>query len=200
MNKYSQRFSGWRSFCYQMVALAFVVAPGTVRGQQDSQSKIPAVGDKAPDFTLQALDGRPVTLSKLTVDSPVVLVVLRGYPGYQCPICSVQVGSLLGRSKEFAAAGATVVLVYPGPGENLNDRATEFFKARSFPDHFVVVTDPDYKFTQVYSLRWNAPRETAYPSTFVVDRQGTVRFVKVSKSHGDRANVSDILKSLADAK
>ncbi len=191
-----------RLICLGLVALTLtlVVTAKEALGQEETQSKIPAVGDKAPDFTLQALDGRQVALSKLTTDSPVVLIVLRGYPGYQCPICSIQVGSLMGRAKDFAEAGARVVLVYPGPGEKLSDRATEFLKAKSLPDHFAMVTDPDYEFTRAYGLRWDAPRETAYPSTFVVDRQGTVRFAKVSRTHGDRANAAEILKALADSK
>ena len=45
----------------------------------------------------------------------------------------------------------------------------------------------------LYNLRWNAANETAYPSTFVFDRQGVVRFAKISKSHGDRSSAVDIL-------
>jgi hypothetical protein len=57
--------------------------------------------------------------------------------------------------------------------------------------------DPDYKFTNAYRLRWDAPRETAYPSTFVIDRERKVRFAKVSKTHGGRATASEVLKALA---
>lgn len=38
----------------------------------------PAIGSEAPDFTLQALDGREVSLAGLTGDGPVVLVFFRG--------------------------------------------------------------------------------------------------------------------------
>lgn len=183
-----------------ILALATSSTSSLLLAVEPETSKIPAVGDKAPDFTLQALDGQPIALSKLTADSPVVLVVLRGYPGYQCPICSAQVGNLISRSQDFADANAKVVFVYPGPGEKLSDRATEFLKAKSLPDHFVMVTDPDYKFTNAYGMRWDAPRETAYPSTFVVDQQGTVRFAKVSKTHGDRASAADIIQALKDLK
>lgn len=160
---------------------------------------IPRLGYKTPDFTLNTLDEKPLTLSELTSKSPVVLVVLRGYPGYQCPICTLQVADLVKHAQQFSDANAKVVLVYPGPAEKLGDRAGEFLKGRDLPESFSLVTDPDYKFTEAYGLRWDAPRETAYPSTFVIDRQGTIRFVKASKSHGDRAKTDDVLKALPGA-
>lgn len=159
-----------------------------------------AVGSKAPDFTLAGLDGKPVTLSKLAADSPVVLVVLRGYPGYQCPVCMMQVADLKKHADELSAAKAEVVLVYPGPAKNLNDRADEFIKGRDLPENFSFVTDPGYEFTNAYGLRWDAPLETAYPSTFVIDRQGIVRYAKVSKSHGGRAKADEVVEALENVK
>jgi cytochrome oxidase Cu insertion factor (SCO1/SenC/PrrC family) len=38
----------------------------------------PALGAGAPDFALQALDGREVSLAGLTGEGPVVLVFFRG--------------------------------------------------------------------------------------------------------------------------
>jgi peroxiredoxin Q/BCP len=64
------------------------------------------------------------------------------------------------------------------------------------PAHFDLLLDPDYEFTNSYGLRWDAPKETAYPSTFVIDRSGVVRFAKVSQTHGGRASVAEILEAL----
>jgi hypothetical protein len=58
--------------------------------------------------------------------------------------------------------------------------------------------DPDLAFVRSYNLRWDAPRETAYPSTFVIGRSGKVRFATVSRSHGGRAKAADVLKALQD--
>ena len=181
-------------------AMAFLVVITASDGlaQEQTSAAVPTVGDKVPDFALEDLDGKEILLSKLNADSSVVLVVLRGYPGYQCPICSVQVGGLIGKAKDFDLANAKVLLVYPGPAENLNARAAEFIKGKKLPENFLFVTDPDYKFTQAYGLRWDAARETAYPSTFVIDRKGKVRFQKTSKSHGDRAKPADVLEALND--
>lgn len=156
----------------------------------------PKVGDEAKDFELDALGGGKVKLSELTAKGPVVLVVLRGYPGYQCPLCTRQFGEFMGRADAFQRAGAKVVFVYPGPADKLKDRAGEFVKGKDYPDHFSVLLDPDYTFTTAYGLRWDAPNETAYPSTFVLGGGRKVLFAKVSTGHGDRSAAADVLRAI----
>lgn len=181
--------------------LAGVVSFGLILGGLSLvMAAAPKLGDKAADFELKTLDGASVQLSRLTVDGPVVVVVLRGYPGYQCPVCTAQVGDLIGKSKDIANAGARVVLIYPGPASQLESRASEFIAKAQLPPNFSFVIDPDYAFTNAYGLRWDQPMETAYPSTFVIDQKGVIRFAKVSRSHGGRARSSEILAALRTKK
>jgi peroxiredoxin len=156
----------------------------------------PKVGDEAKDFELTSIGGEKVMLSKVTEGGPVVLVVLRGYPGYQCPICTRQFAECRGKADEFKKAGAQVLFVYPGPADGLKDRAAEFVKGKDYPAHFTILLDPDYTFTTAYGLRWAARNETAYPSTFVLDGKRKVTFARVSTTHGDRAKVDDVLRAL----
>jgi peroxiredoxin Q/BCP len=159
----------------------------------------PAVGQKAPDFTLATPTGTTVTLSKEPSKSIVVLVVLRGFPGYQCPYCQKQVHDFIEHAADFSAKKATVLLVYPGPPADLDQRAKEFLaKQAHLPPNITLVTDPDYAMTNLYDLRWNAPSETAYPSTFIINRKGTITFVKISHSHDDRSTASDILARISN--
>lgn len=160
------------------------------------EAKPPEVNAQATDFSLQTLDGEKVQLTKLLEQGPVVLVVLRGYPGYQCPACNAQVGQFLAKAKQFDKASAQVVLVYPGPGKELQAHAAEFIRGKTLPKNVSLVTDPDYTFTKAYGLRWDAANETAYPSTFVVNKDGKFVFAKISHTHGDRAKADDVLKAL----
>lgn len=156
----------------------------------------PKVGDKAPDFALKTLDDQSVRLGDLTATGKVVLVVLRGWPGYQCPLCTRQVQDYIASASGFASAKARVVMVYPGPADDLKAHATEFLKNKQWPKEFVYLTDPAYSMVNAYGLRWDASGETAYPSTFVLDRKGVVRFAKISRSHGDRTKATDILEAI----
>ncbi|QDU11497.1 peroxiredoxin family protein [Gimesia aquarii] len=159
----------------------------------------PAVGKTAKDFSLSNLNGKQIKLSGELKKGPVVLLVLRGYPGYQCPLCTRQVGQFITSAAKLKSANATVVMVYPGTAKDLNTRASEFTRNIKLPANFQFLLDPDYIFTNAYGLRWDAKNETAYPSTFVIGTDGKVKFAKISKTHGNRSNVKEVLKALSSS-
>jgi len=169
---------------------------GNMASGMMSEADPPTVGSSAPDFTLNTLDDQSVRLDDLTAKGKVVLVVLRGWPGYQCPFCSRQAHDFVNHEKELAADGVQVVMVYPGPSDNLKSHAADFLKDKDWPKDFLLVLDPDYSFTKAYGLRWDAPRETAYPSTFIIGKGNKVTFAHISKQHGGRVSADTVLKSL----
>src|SRR5260370_8977136 len=59
--------------------LCIVLAVGSALGQT------PAVGAKAPDFTLDTPTGNSVSLATDPAKGTTVLVLLPGFPGYQSP-------------------------------------------------------------------------------------------------------------------
>jgi thioredoxin-dependent peroxiredoxin len=142
------------------------------------------------------LDGKPVEFKQLTAKKTVVLVVLRGWPGYDCPYCTIQVHDYVANAADLAKQDVQVLMVYPGPADKLKDHAEAFLKDKNWPKDFLFVLDPDYAFTNAYGLRWNAPSETAYPSTFIVNCDNTVLFEQVSKSHGGRVAVATVITDL----
>lgn len=191
--------SGDRTFGVVLAVMAvagFGVATVGGASHAPAQEMPPAVGAAAPDFTLEAVGGGEVSLKGQLDQGPVVLVVLRGYPGYQCPLCTRQVAELRAVAARLAEAGARVVMVYPGASRGLQARAKEFLSGTTLPPNFTLVTDPEYTFTTAYHLRWDAPQETAYPSTFVIDREGVVRYAKVSRTHGDRAPAREVVEAV----
>ncbi|HWA94944.1 MAG TPA: peroxiredoxin family protein [Terracidiphilus sp.] len=165
-----------------------------------ARAATPNVGDKAPNFTLKTPEGKTVSLHGLLKKGPIVLILLRGYPGYQCPYCQRQAHDFQVNAAKFAAKGTQLLLVYPGPAADLGDHAKEFLKGNeNLPANYHLVLDPDYSMTLAYDLRWDAPRETAYPSTFVLDRKGIVTYRKISHTHGDRTTADEVLGELGKA-
>ncbi len=184
----------WRlssAFRYAIATLCFVLPVASASAQT------PATGAKAPDFTLATPSGTSVSLATETAKGTTVLVVLRGFPGYQCPYCVKQVHDFVEHSSDFAARNFNVLFVYPGPAAQLDQHAKEFLeKQAELPANIKLVIDPEYKMTNLYGLRWDAPHETAYPSTFVLDKKGNILFEKISRSHGDRTSAEDILSQI----
>lgn len=156
----------------------------------------PKVGDKAKDFELKTITGENWKLSTQTAKGPVVVVVLRGWPGYQCPACSKQFNDLLKDGPALAEKKAQVVFVYPGPADGLNEKAKDFIGTRKLPSHYTLVTDPDYKMITAWGLRWAQTQETSYPSTFVLDKEGKIQFAKISHAHDGRAEAAEVVKAL----
>jgi len=190
-----------KSFARVTIAAAIaVLIPSLGFTAEDKPIVPPEVGQQARDFELPPINVdsteeiENVSLAKTVEKGPVVLVVLRGYPGYQCPLCTRQVGSLIGKADELKELSATVLFIYPGSAKKLNQRAVEFMKETTLPENFALLLDPDYTFTNAYGLRWDEPKETAYPSTFVIDGKNVVRFAIISKTHGDRSDVKEVLK------
>jgi peroxiredoxin len=106
------------------------------------------------------------------------------------------VGQFITEAEKFQKLDTKVLLVYPGPSKVLQDKAREFSENFTFPDHFYFMLDPDYSMINKYGLRWDAPRETAYPSTFVINKTGEIVYSKISSTHGGRTSAEEILEVL----
>jgi thioredoxin-dependent peroxiredoxin len=167
-------------------SLALVLVCALLHAGDRASAEPIGVGAEAPTMSLPSAEGgEPIDLATLYGEAKTVVVFLRGFPGYQCPACSAQVADYRAKAKDFADAGLKVVLVYPGPAEGLEGHAEELSAGAKLPEPLAMALDPDYAMTTAYGLRWDAPAETAYPATMVVDG-GKVAWIEVSPSHGGR--------------
>jgi cytochrome oxidase Cu insertion factor (SCO1/SenC/PrrC family) len=68
-----------RHLTYLVILAALLAVSLPAAAEEAPAEEIgPAVGTEAPGFTLEALDGRQVSLSDFRGESPVVLVFFRG--------------------------------------------------------------------------------------------------------------------------
>ncbi|MBX3437278.1 MAG: redoxin domain-containing protein [Planctomycetaceae bacterium] len=177
------------------ILVVLAIFPTFLRAAEPSP---PKVGETAPNFELPDLQGSTVKLSDVAQQGPVVVIVLRGYPGYQCPLCRKQILQYVDAADDLAAAGAQVLLIYPGPVDEVTAKAREFVGSTQLPQGYRLLLDPGYSFTKAWHLRWDEPGETAYPSTFLVDNNLLVKFAKVSRSHGGRTTPAEVLRTFAE--
>jgi peroxiredoxin len=173
-------------------------------------SSAPAVGDRAPDFCLQDAGGGEVCLAELLADGPVVLVF---YRGAWCPYCNLALRALQSHHDEITARGARLVAVSPQvPDESLSltekhelafdvlsdlgsDTAKQYGLAFDLPDDLAAVYDT-FGF-DLQRVNGGHPRTLPLPATYVIDRDGVIRWAFVDTDYTVRAEPADILAALA---
>lgn len=166
-------------------------------------------GEKAPDFELPDAHGKPVKLSTLLAKGPVVLIFYRG--GW-CPYCNLQLRSYQQALPDIHALGAELVAVSPQTPDKsqstaevdglafpvLSDKGNQV--ARRFRLVFRVPDDV-YRAYEGFGINLetangDATHELPMPGTYVVDRDGTIRFAYVNADYRVRAPVQRLLQVL----
>ena len=132
----------------------------------------PAVGDRAPDFTLPGTPGgRPYSLSGYRGR----FVILVFYPADDTPTCATQLASYSADLDQFAGLGATVLGISP-QGLDSHERFSDKL-GLAFP----LLADADKEVGRAYGLV--GPLGFYKRSVFVVDGDGFVRYAHRSP-HG----------------
>ena len=153
-----------------------------------------AVGDPAPDFTLQSAGGKPITLFAYRGRR----VVLYFYPKDDTPGCTKEACSFRDATAELKQAGAVVL------GVSRDAIASHQRFAGKFQLSFPLLSDPDAAVCKAYGVYvqksmygrtyWGIER-----TTVLIDEQGRIAriFPKV-KVDGHTTEVLAALRTLAE--
>jgi len=143
-------------------------------------AQIPQIGDKAPAFTLESIEGKNISLSDFT--GKTVLIV---FTSVNCKECESQMPYLVGAYQQ--ANGELVVL----------DIYHMIYDPRLIRDYVV-----DKQFTIFPSLPdpnntvANSYGATRFPPTnFIIDAAGIIKYKKIGPFQSQE-EIEDILKSL----
>ena len=138
------------------------------------------VGDKAPDFTLLAQSGAPVSLGDFLGKKHIVLYF---YPKDNTSLCTEEACAFRDNYEVFKDAGAEVI----GVSSDSVESHRQFAKEHQLP--FILLSDVD----GVIRKRYGVPTAFGLPGrvTYITDRQGIVRSIFfsqfTSKRHVDEA-------------
>jgi peroxiredoxin Q/BCP len=166
-------------------AAALVVLLAAAAGPA-AAGDVPAVGDKAPAFSLPTQEGPPVSLE----ESKGKWVVLYFYPKDMTPGCTVEAHNFQRDLEKYVKANAVVL----GVSLDSVDSHKEFCTKESLS--FKLLSDTDRKVTTAYgSLSSYLGVQVAARNTFLVDPSGVIRkvWLKVSPS----AHSEEVLAELA---
>jgi peroxiredoxin Q/BCP len=140
------------------------------------------VGDKAPDFSLQASNGQTYSLADFVGKQPVVLAF---FPAAFTGGCTIQCKAIRDSSDEIKSYDVAYFMA----SVDTVEKNTEF--AKEYELDFPVLADPEKTMTEAYGVL--SERGFANRWTYYIDAQGVV--VKIDKS----TNPSSAGKDLADS-
>ena len=163
-------------------------------------------GDTAPMFALPDAHGTIVRLADILENGPAIVSF---YRGSWCPFCNMELRALQRELAAVDAAGATLVAISP----NVPDESLALIEEHELT--YPVLSDAENvvakQFNLVYEMeaglvdyykkidrninemngssRWEIP----VPATYVIDRDGTIRFDFVDLNHRVRAEPADVV-------
>ncbi len=166
-------------------------------------------GEKAPEFNAKDHNGNDIDLYKLLQKGEVVLFF---YRGEWCGYCNRAMSELQDSLHYITEKGAYVVAVTPETNNNIG-QTIEKTKAS-----FSIIHDEGYKIMDLYKTtfavdsvtvekykKWNIDLENAngnedhklpVPATYVIGKDGIIKYVFFDKDYKKRAAVNDIINAL----
>ncbi|MBC7854025.1 MAG: redoxin domain-containing protein [Pirellulaceae bacterium] len=177
------------------------------QAESNTQTKSAELGD------LSFVDsvGKQVDLAAYRGKSNLVLVVTRGlvgtekpnatpspYDGNICTFCSTQTSRLIANYSKFKQRNAEVLVVFPIARKSDSGRLEKFAArvqgagktAAAAP--FPLLLDVDLRAVDALGIR----ADLSKPATYILDKQGEVRFAYVGQSLSDRPSVKALLDQL----
>ena len=171
------------------------------------------LGQKAPDFDLPNPKGQSVGLKGLLEKGP---VVLNFYRGGWCPYCNLELKAYKDKLPEIEGLGASLVAISPQTPDNslstAEKQGLEFEvlsdEGNKTADEFgLVFTLADELHDLYKSFGLDIPKfngddswELPLPGTYVVDKDGTVKYAFANADYTKRAEPDDVISVLKELK
>ncbi|WP_397452979.1 peroxiredoxin-like family protein [Pseudomonas sp. NA-150] len=167
------------------------------------------VGDKAPAFTLDDPDGKPVSSAELLAKGPLVISF---YRGVWCPYCNMELQALEEALPTFRELGANLVAIspqisvnsrksvrqnnlsFPILSDTLSDVAAAFGLRFTLPDYLVEL----YKGfgNDLPAFNNNPEWVLPMPARFVIGQDGVITYAEVNADYTLRPDPSELLPAL----
>src|ERR1700722_15535898 len=130
-------------------------------------AEMPKVGDKAPDFSVAASNGKTVELKDFVGKGPIILYF---YPKDDTKGCTAEACGIRDTMDEFKGLKATVL----GVSFDSVESHKAFIEKYHLP--FLLLADTDKKIAKAYGVADDTSK-VASRVTFVIDKNGKIAFV-----------------------
>ena len=144
-------------------------------------------------------EGKQVKLSDIMTEDYLVLVITRGWYGGVCFYCASQTSRWARRFEELAPYNAQLAVIFPTESVEEAVKIDELEKRirkGKIPNEeipYPILLDINLSSVDQLGIR----SDLAKPATYIIDREGRVRFAYVGESIADRPTVDSILNQLS---
>ncbi|NOU59073.1 peroxiredoxin-like family protein [Marinifilum caeruleilacunae] len=167
------------------------------------------VGDKAPMFKAKDQNGNVVKSADILNNEQLIVVF---YRGQWCPLCNRHLSHLQDHVEDFKKAGAQLVAISPEVPVSV-DKTVEKTNAQ-----YPVLYDKDSKIMKEFGVEFmlseklqkkykeygidlrvsngNNDQLLPVPATYIIGKNGKVKYVQYDPDYKNRSNAKDILKHL----
>jgi peroxiredoxin len=167
------------------------------------------VGDAAPMFTAKDQSGKTINLKDALKNGPVVMLF---YRGQWCPFCNKQLSHFADSLQMLMAKGASILAITPETADNVK-KTIEKTKSS-----FAVLEDEGMAIMKQYKVNFAVDENTItrykgygidfdkangsnganlpVPATYIIGKDGIVKYVFFNTDYRKRASALDILNNL----
>ncbi|HEY3324282.1 MAG TPA: redoxin domain-containing protein [Planctomycetota bacterium] len=142
--------------------------------------------------------GKLVDIASFKGKKIVVLTIMKGfYSGGVCVYCTRQTVGLARAAEQFREAQAEVLVMYPGSEQHIPDfiRSCRDYEKSDDPRFrlpFKLLLDVNQDVVRSLGI----VSDLALPATFVLDKDGVVRFEYIGRTLSDRPNAETVLQEV----
>lgn len=154
-----------RKICIASVVLATLLFTSCIKDKVESgdDTTLVSIGQAAPDFTVDMLDGDKITLSDLQGD-----VVLLTFWDPECPTCQKQMD--VAEERIVKRLQGKNIHYLPISRGYTREYISDYCSSRGYD--FPIGLDPQKRIYGLYATKY-------VPRSFVIDKQGIIRYIYV---------------------
>ncbi|MDB4807491.1 peroxiredoxin family protein [bacterium] len=197
---------GFASFLVICAVVGMVSSLVGCNGMPDDGIQFMQVSESQPitidDFSTLVFsdpEGKEVKLSDIMTEDYLVLVITRGWYGGVCFYCASQTSRWARRFEELEPYNAQLAVIFPTESVDEAVKIEELEKRirkGQIPNEeipYPILLDINLSSVDQLGIR----SDLAKPATYIIDREGRVRFAYVGESIADRPTVDSILNQLS---
>lgn len=160
-----------------LILIALFVIPLSAQDEKE------LTGKKAPEFKLENINGKIVSLSKITGEGPVII----SFWATWCKPCAEEMSELKKILKEYKSSNVKVVAISTDNEKSVS-KVKPYIQSKGYGD-FIVLLDTNQEAARKYYA-------TTVPYSVIINKEGEIVYSHMGFMKGDEIKMRQVLDKL----